>query len=361
MADASASDTDLLMSAEVTDYLRAADVLPDGVPAEVSELGGGVSNVVLRVSWPSGCVVVKQSLPKLRVPADWAFDRKRTLVERDCLSLLSRLVPGCVPDVVMCDERRLVLVISCVPAEAELWKASLMAGRVEPVVAARAGELLGEIHRSAAADRFARSQFDDQTVLIQGRTDPFHLTVAASHPELAPAIESEVERMLATRATLTLGDYSPKNIFVLPNRVMAIDLETAHWGDPAFDVAFCLTHLILKAFRFPSEGDKYLAAAARFWARYRARDGGLCGEPAVVSELGCLLLARMDGKSPVDYITSEDCKDRIRRLAAELIGGGGDSLPAALASALAWLPSAPEQAQNPDLVTEPVPRHAHAE
>ena len=50
MANASASDTDLLMSAEVTDYLRAADVLPDGVPAEVSELGGGVSNQVLRVT-----------------------------------------------------------------------------------------------------------------------------------------------------------------------------------------------------------------------------------------------------------------------------------------------------------------------
>src|SRR4029078_2413764 len=115
--------------------------------------------------------------------------------------------------------------------------------------------LRGRSHGLAAGAADARCRFADQTVMIQGRTDPYHVTTAAAHPELAQAIGAEVERLLATRRTLTLGDWSPKNIFVSPDRILAIDFEVAHWGDPAFDVAFCLTHLSLKAMRFGGRAD----------------------------------------------------------------------------------------------------------
>src|SRR6202012_785410 len=126
------------------------------------------------------------------------------------------------------------------------------------------------IHRLSAADHRARELFFDQTVMVQGRTDPYHMTVAAKHPALAPAIEREVARMLSRQVALTLGDYSPKNLFVYPDRVMAIDFEVAHWGDPAFDVAFCLTNLTLKAINFAPRSAPYLASATRFWDAYRA-------------------------------------------------------------------------------------------
>lgn len=331
-------DNDLLTVETAPDALRAAGVLPPGRPVTVNALGGGISNVVLRVSWDDRCVVLKQSLPKLRVTADWPFVRRRTLIERDCLALLARIVPGSVPDVLWCDEQRYVLAMSCVPSGGELWKSALMSGHVDRSAAGRAGELLADIHRLAASEHEARERFADQTVMIQGRTDPYHLTAAAAHPELRPAIEREVERMLSTRVSLTLGDYSPKNLFVFPDRIVAIDLEVAHWGDPAFDVAFCLTHLVLKAMHFPERADEYLAAAARFWGRYRARAGDLCAEPAVVSELGCVLLARMDGKSPVEYIQDEATKDRVRCLAADLILGACTSVPAVLAQARRRVP-----------------------
>ena len=326
-------DSDLLTVETAPQVLRAAGVLPPAEPVTVAALGGGISNVVLKVDWEDGCLVVKQSLPKLRVTADWPFVRRRTLIERDCLALLGRIVPRSVPDVMWCDERRYVLAMSCVPSGGELWKSALMSGRVDRGAAGRAGELLADIHRLAAVDEEARERFADPTVMIQGRTDPYHLTAADAHPELRPAIEREVERLLSRRVTLALGDYSPKNLFVFPDRIVAIDLEVAHWGDPAFDVAFCLTHLVLKAMHFSERADEYLAAGARFWARYRARVGDLCTEPAVVSELGCLLLARMDGKSPIEYITDEATKDRVRGLATDLILAPGTSVPAALAQA----------------------------
>ncbi|HEY2439236.1 MAG TPA: phosphotransferase [Solirubrobacteraceae bacterium] len=324
------TDVPLLTVATVGAYLEAVGLVPSGVPVAAEELGGGISNVVLKVSWGEEAMVLKQSMPKLRVSADWPFDRRRTLVERDCLQLLGRLVPGAVPDVIFCDADEYVLAISCVPDGGTLWKQALMAGDVDDVAAGRAGALLGRIHRLSALDADARDRFADQTVMIQGRTNPYHLTAAARHPSLAPAIEREVARLLSTRVALTLGDYSPKNLFVYDDRVVAIDFEVAHWGDPAFDVAFCLTHLVLKAMRFETRSARYLAAAARFWADYAAEGGGLAQEPDVVCELGCLLLARIDGKSPIEYITADPTRNRVRALAASLITGGDGSVAAAL-------------------------------
>jgi 5-methylthioribose kinase len=267
----------------------------------------------------------------LRVQAEWPFDRRRTLGERDCLTLLGRLAPGQVPRLLHSDEEVFALVISCAPPGGRLWKDDLLAGRADPVIGGRAGELLGRIHRLAASDVAARERFADQTVLIEGRTDPYHAATAVAHPELAAAIEAEVDRLLATRRTLTLGDWSPKNLFVYPDHVFAIDFEVAHWGDPAFDVAFCLTHLSLKAMRFGGRAD-YLACAERFWSAYRREDAArLCGEDAVVRELGCLLLARIDGKSPVEYIDDEATKDAVRALGAALLTGPVRTVTDALA------------------------------
>jgi aminoglycoside phosphotransferase (APT) family kinase protein len=320
-----------LSRASVQTFLLDAGLIPGGDRVVVEELGGGISNVVLHVSAPNECMVVKQSLPRLRVDADWPFDQRRTLGERDCLTLLGRLVPDEVPQVLYCDEASFALVISCAPPGGSLWKHDLLAGKADPIVAGRAGDLLGRIHRLAAADAGARERFADQTVLVQGRTDPYHVTAAARHPELAGRIEAELERLFSTRRTLTLGDYSPKNLFVYPDRVLAIDFEVAHWGDPAFDVAFCLTHLALKAMLFGTGAEGYLACSERFWRDYRVQEAGeLCDEEGVVGELGCLLLARIDGKSPVEYIDDDTTRDAVRALAARLLTAPPETVPEAL-------------------------------
>src|SRR5205823_12218772 len=100
-----------------------------------------------------------------------------------------------------------------------------------------------------------------------------------------------------------------------------------------FDVAFCLTHLSLKAMRFAAAADRYLACAGRFWREYRREDtGGLCDEDGVVRELGCLLLARIDGKSPVEYIQDDSTKDAVRTLAARLLTRPPETVEEAVAA-----------------------------
>lgn len=293
------------------DYLRAHGFSV----RKAQELGGGVSNVVLDAETETEHLVFKQSLPKLRVAEEWLFDQKRIINERRCMELLSDLTPGAAPAVRFHDDENFIFGMTYVPDGGVLWKSALLDGDTDPVAAERVGAMLGEMHRRAAKDSRAREWFADQGVFVEGRIDPYHRFTARAHPDLAPLIHAEVDRMLAHRVTLVHGDYSPKNLFVYPDRVMMLDFEVAHWGDPAFDVAFCLTHLLLKVIHFPARHADYLRVAQSYWRGY----GDSSVEANTVRELGCLLLARIDGKSKEDYMTQAEEKEAARTLARWLI------------------------------------------
>jgi len=316
------------------EYLVALGQLPAGSPAAIEALGWGISNMVFKVSLANDCFVFKQSLPKLRVKDDWPFDRARILVERDCMALLGQLLPaGSVPAVRFSDGTNFVFGMSCAPEGGVLWEQALLAQQIHVPTAARAGALLVEMHLRAAADPRVQARFAAQTGFLQGRVDPYYWTAARLHADLAPLIEAEVQRMLATRLTLVHGDYSPKNMFVYPERILLLDFEVAHYGDPAFDAAFCLNHLLLPAMAFPGYAAQYLDAALAFWHTYhcepvRQLDPQI--EPTTIRALGCLLLARIDGKSKIPYITDDATRDQVRGVARQILTGSETSLDALL-------------------------------
>lgn len=300
-------------------YLVARGVIPAGGAADVTPLGGGISNDVWRVRWPAGGdgIVVKQALPFLRVDEEWAYDVARSDVERRALEAVASLVgPEVVPTVVFADGERHVIGMTCAPEGGIPWKERLLEGHVAMPDAYRAGDLLGRIHAASAGDAAIAADFADQATLIEGRVDPYHRTTAARHPDLAPLIETEVDRLLATRTALVLGDYAPKNLLVYPDRIVAIDLEVAHWGDPAFDVAFCLNHLCIKALHLPRHRALLAGAARRFRDAYA--ECAPMDDAAVVAELGVLMLARVDGKSPAEYL-DERSRERVRAMARSLL------------------------------------------
>ncbi|MSP13498.1 MAG: hypothetical protein EXR62_11150 [Chloroflexi bacterium] len=316
------------------EYLLSQGLISPEAPAIVEPLGWGISNVVMKVKLPQSCFVFKQSLPKLRVKDDWPFDRDRIFVERDCMALLGELLPhGSVPTIHFSDDANYTFGMSCAPEDGILWKQALLEGTIDLPTAGRVGVLLAEIHNLTADNPRVQTRFASNTVFIQGRVDPYHWTTARAHPDLAPLIEAEVERMLHTRLTLVHGDYSPKNIFAYPDHVFLLDFEVAHYGDPAFDTAFCLNHLVLKSIKFPERSSSYLAAAQTFWTTYQQRirpnlDPQI--EATTIRELGCLLLARIDGKSKIEYITDEGTKNIAREIAREIITGDEHSLEALL-------------------------------
>jgi aminoglycoside phosphotransferase (APT) family kinase protein len=325
--DRSSAAPGWLSVANVASYLEERGLLPEGAEAYARELSGGISNTVLRVEWAGDAVVVKQSLPLLRVEEVWEFDRRRILAECDCMRVLGDVVPtGQVPEVLDVDEHRLAFTMTCAPPGGVVWKDALLRGAVDLTVARRAGAMLAAIHRTSAADPAFAVRFGDLMPLIEGRIDPYHRTAALAHPDLAWFIDADADRLLTHRRALVLGDYAPKNLIVYPDRVLALDFEVAHWGDPAFDTAFMLTHLLAKAVHLPDHGQELVAAAREFWTSYHAEAGAAGADPDdTATECGVLLLCRVDAKSKLEYLTSEE-REVIRRLARALVRRGSQHL-----------------------------------
>lgn len=301
-------------------YLRSRGIIGDDARgARASLLAGGVSNTVLRVDAPEGRFVVKQSLSVLRVASRWEFDPARIIIERRCLQALAALVPDAgVPSIVDHDDDAHVFTMTHAPLGGVAWRDELMAGRVRERIASRVGELLGRIQSASAHDPRLATAFDDLMPLEQGRIAPYHETAARANPDLADVIAADIARLRGDRRVLVLGDYSPKNLLAYDDgSVIPLDVEVAHFGDPAFDPAFLMSHLVLKGVHLPHLAGPLAAARRAFWAAYLAA-GGLASERDAATETAALLLCRIDGTSPADYLDGPQ-RARIRAGARALL------------------------------------------
>lgn len=308
-------DSELLTAATAVPYLRSRGVIGDG-PAEVSELGGGVSNIVLAVTSPRTSVVLKQALPRLRVAEEWLAKRERALAEARGLALALALAPASVPRVLDVDPARCAISIELAPPGMRTWKSDLLGGDVRPLVAQELGRLLGIWH----SDAQAAAAFDEWESFTQLRIDPYYCEVARRHPSLAAAVLAHSDAMATRRTSFVHGDFSPKNVLVGEAGLWVIDFEVVHRGDPVFDVAFLTSHLVLKGIVRPAARDRMNACIEAFHAAYATATPALDPlRPAyLLGHVGCLLLARVDGKSPAEYLDQRE-RARVRELACSLI------------------------------------------
>jgi 5-methylthioribose kinase len=266
--------------------------------------------------------VLKQSLGKLRVEQDWYSDRARIFRESAALRRLGKFLPeGVVPQILFEDRDNLFFAMTAAPIHAQTWKEQLLRGDISDDIAKQIGAILGTIIASTWRDPACEAEFGDQTVFDELRIDPYYRTTALQHPDLAGHIRELIAQSGQRRVSLVHGDWSPKNFLVADGRVMVIDFEVIHYGDPAFDAAFLLNHLLLKSFYRREWQPRYRSAAFSFWHALQRHVPAEADwfEPAVIRHLGALLLARVDGKSPAEYITDDNLKESIRRFARELI------------------------------------------
>lgn len=267
-------------------------------------------------------VVVKQALPRFRVADEWLVPPERAVTEAQAIELMARLAPGSVPALLDSDPAVYTLVVEEAPPSWRSWKSDLLEGEADPAVARRLGELLAVLHSSTGDVELGSAEsFEAQ------RIDPYLRTIQGRHPALAESIGGYVERLLSIRQCVVHGDYSPKNVLVGDGGVWVIDWEVAHRGDPAFDLAFMLNHLLLKTIHRPDAQAGYAECGEAFVAGY-GRDVEM---PWVLGLVGCLMLARVDGKSPAEYLTT-DCRELARAHGIVML----TDPPATLADA--WVP-----------------------
>lgn len=322
------TQTFLIAAENLPSYLAAQGLIGDAERPTVRELGGGVSNLVLLVEFPGEAQaperrwVVKQSLEKLRVQDDWRSERGRIFREAAAIRALRPVVGDAVPEVLHVDHDNFLCIMTAAPRGSAVWKESLLAGDVDLRVARAVGELLARIIKASRADLRFCEEFNNRTVFDQLRVDPYYRTTASRRPEVARALHELIEDSWAIRTALVHGDYSPKNILARNGSIFLIDFEVVHWGDPAFDSGFLLNHLCLKSFHRPHLAQLYLDAAREFWKELLAAleiQGASDFERMTARHLGGLMLARIDGKSPVEYITDPATKERVRGAATRLL------------------------------------------
>ncbi|MGA2131698.1 MAG: phosphotransferase [Bryobacteraceae bacterium] len=288
---------------------------PDEQPV-VRNLQGGVSNRTVWVERPSGeAWVLKQALAKLRVPVDWFSSPER--IHREALGLqwLARLAPaGAITPLLFEDREHYVLAMQAVPQPHENWKTLLLSGRICVDHVRQFGGLLATIHRAALGRPDLAEVFADRSFFESLRLEPYYSYSARQIPAAAGFIQSLMADTRACRLTLVHGDYSPKNVLIHAGRLVLLDHEVIHFGDPAFDLGFALTHLLSKAHHLPALRREFGEAATEFWRVYADAAGADLEPRAVRHTLACLL-ARVVGRSPLEYL---DGGERVRQRDAVL-------------------------------------------
>lgn len=307
--------------------------LVDGAhEAVLTPLTGGVASDIFRVDTPTGRFVVKRALEKLRVAADWHVTTARNATEVAWLDIAGRVVPGAAPAILGHDPGAGLFAMEFLdPSTHPVWKAELLAGRVDAAFAATVGAGLAQIHGATAGDDEIRARFDTTETFRSIRLDPYLGATAARHPALADTLLALSRGTADLRIALVHGDVSPKNILCGPAGAVFLDAECAWYGDPAFDLAFCLNHLLLKCIAVPSSTPRLLDAFDALSRSYLDRVGW--EEPDRLEArasalLPALLLARVDGKSPVEYVEDGVAKDRLRMVAGPLIASAPPRLAA---------------------------------
>jgi aminoglycoside phosphotransferase (APT) family kinase protein len=317
---------------DILDSLTRMGLLPVGALPAGEALTGGVSSDIWRIDLPAGPVCVKRALAKLKVEADWRAPVGRNLFEARWMRRAAAAVPGSVPTLLGQDDTAGALAMAYLPSAGyPLWKTELRDGQADAAFAAAVATTLARIHSATAGDPSVAGEFPTDEIFYDIRLEPYLVATARAHPDRADALLALVETTRRTRLALVHGDVSPKNILHGHTGPVFLDAECAWWGDPAFDLAFCLNHLLLKCLWTQSARKGFLACFKAFAAAYL--DGVTWEAPATLEAraahlLAGLLLARVDGKSPVEYITAEADKDRVRRAARALLANPVDRLNA---------------------------------
>ncbi len=295
----------------------------------ITPLGGGVSSDVFLVEQEAKRFVVKRALPRLKVKDNWQADTGRNRVEYEFLHYLRGIIPDCVPGVLaVCDG---YFAMEYLGPEYKNWKEVLLAGDCRVAVAAQAARLLGMLHRISYGNAELARRFDTTPNFHQLRTDPYLLTTGRRHPALQKMFEAEALRLEQTRECLVHGDFSPKNILIGNGRFVLLDCEVAWYGDPAFDLAFLINHLLLKSlYRAPIDHgfEKLIEEFISTYFSERELHGsaGAVFSSRTAKLLLMLLLARIDGKSPVEYVNGEDKRNFVRAFVSDRLARPGMDL-----------------------------------
>ena len=288
----------------------------------ITPLTGGVASDIGLVRTGSRSFCVKFALAQLKVAEVWRAPVHRNKAEYHWLMAAAQVVPASVPKLYGRSDREGGFAMEFLNGDQVcLWKAALLQALPDRGEAARVGVILGRIHAASTAADFDTAPFRNRDDFHALRLEPYLLFTASRHPIVADRLGFLAERLYKQDRVLVHGDVSPKNILFRDDTPVFLDAECATMGDASFDVAFCLNHLILKALHLPECRERLLSNVLQFWNAYSDQviwEDKAAIEGRICDLLPMLMLARVDGKSPVEYL-NDARRELIRRISVPLI------------------------------------------
>ena len=295
--------------------------------------------LVERPDRPGHAFVLKQARAQLRTEQPWFSSIERNWREADVLRACQQLLGSATvtasvslvfetPQILFEDREEYLFAMTAAPRPNVVWKAELLAGRVAGEIATAAGALLGTLHAESWRNAEIAAELGDRTLFEELRVAPYYHTLAEKRPDAREGVQRLLAALAASPRSLVHADFSPKNLLVFSGGLMMVDFETGHFGDPAFDLGFFLSHLLLKACLQAPDHLRYLALVERFRDSYdlvlapkiSAAELSNLWARGVQNLAGCAW-ARLDGKSPVEYLTDDRKSELIRGLCRELFRG----------------------------------------
>lgn len=275
----------------------------------IRPLTGGVSSDIAVVAFEKEQLCVKCAMEQLRVDEPWFAPVRRNRAEYNWISFAGQIAPGAVPRLYGISQQHPGFAMQFIdPASATNYKSNLMAGQADSGAARAVGRIIGQIHAASTQPGFDPGRFSNADDFFALRLDPYLAFTADRHPDVADTLHRLVDDHHQARIALVHGDLSPKNILIGNNGPILLDAECATFGDPAFDPAFFLNHLLIKSFHLPDLRTNLLQATGQFMTSYLATVSWEAPneiEKRIAAMLPALMLARVDGKSPVEYLDSE--------------------------------------------------------
>jgi tRNA A-37 threonylcarbamoyl transferase component Bud32 len=290
--------------------------------SSIKRLAGGIASDIAAVTFGKQTICVKFALEKLRVKEVWFAPVHRSKTEFAWLSVAAQVVPDATPTLYGWSDAENGFAMEYIGGgDVCLWKSSLLAGADNKGESCAVATTIGRIHGASTKSGFDRTAFDTAADFESLRIDPYLRFTASRHPDIAPQLIAMANQLATSRLALIHGDVSPKNILIRAGQPILLDAECASMGDPAFDVAFCLNHLLLKSIHLPDTRTNLIETALQFWDAYVPHitwEDNNQMEARVTVLLPALMLARIDGKSPVEYL-SEASRTRVRAITRPLI------------------------------------------
>ena len=309
---------ELLNKSTVVAYLVKRGIISGS--AEVEELTGGVSNVVLGIKSGDKDLVLKQALPQLKVAAVWKADQRRAIVEANGMKLLHSITPESVPDLIDLDPDEFTLTMDRLPRECTVWKTDLLEGVIKPSIGEDLGRILATWHNFGASSKEALDAYMEDSLFDQLRVTPFYRAVAKVNPALDNRIQELITEISTMKITLVHGDFSPKNIMITgADKPIVLDFEVMHTGNPVFDLGFVSAHLLCKFLRTEDSTQRALLreTAIAFINSY-AKTCSIPVSTSLPHHVAVIALARVEGVSPVNYL-DEAAKARVQSVTKSAI------------------------------------------